>query len=369
MKCEDNHGPSCPHEEHVAQCHYSLDLTQLAWNLVDSFLSQLLLEELVPDVLLETFTEFIKDQRQQPLKSSNGKSKGEKSQHLRESMSTLKHLPDSLLDELFVEVLRDLSADAFRGAMKDFVDDYLTRAAISDSMDGLVAEVVQMVLPSILREALQEMEYEAILQEVISHVIKEDAKALAQSVLSDYDAKRIKLQQSQITACASKQLLDLFLLEHLIGMTSTHPPGFGGKEHSSVVLDSWMLDILIRQFFSIQEQQRTTSENVPLGDFHRKAFIEVALDVILTELNKLAEEDMEDLLEHERGAQFFFSRGNPFESDCPVKLPSILILQSLMFSDLEKRISPVFVYEVHMTFWPRLEIRNEHSVHPANENI
>ncbi|XP_065425057.1 uncharacterized protein LOC101953740 isoform X3 [Chrysemys picta bellii] len=312
MQCEDTHGPSCPYEEHVAQCHYSSDLTQLAWNLVDSFISQLLLEELVPDVILETFTEFIKDQRQQPLKSSNGKSsQGEKSQrHLRESSSALKHLPNSLLDELFAEVLRDLLAEVFRSAMKDFVDDYLTRAAISDSIDGIVTEVVQMVLSAFLREALQEMEYEAILQEVISHVVEEDAKALAQSVLCDYDAEMIKLQQSQITAFASKQLIDLFLLEHLIGMTSTYPPGFWGKEHSTVVLLSWMFDILIRQFFSIQEQQRTTSENVPLGDFHQKAFTEVALDVILTELSKLAEEDMEDLLEYERGVQTGLKRMN-----------------------------------------------------------
>ncbi|XP_053861265.1 uncharacterized protein LOC128823168 isoform X1 [Malaclemys terrapin pileata] len=266
MQCEDTHGPSCPYE----------------------------------------------DQRQQPLKSSNGKSsQGEKSQrHLRESSSALKHLPNSLLDELFAEVLRDLLAEVFRSAMKDFIEDYLTRAAISDSIDGIVTEVVQMVLSAFLREALQELEYEAILQEVISHVVEEDAKALAQSVLCDYDAEMIKLQQSQITAFASKQLIDLFLLEHLIGMTSTYPPGFWGKEHSSVVLLSWMFDILIRQFFSIQEQQQTTSENVPLGDFHQKAFTEVALDVILTELSKLAEEDLEDLLEYERGVQTGLKRMN-----------------------------------------------------------
>ncbi|CAM4684139.1 unnamed protein product [Lepidochelys olivacea] len=126
------------------------------------------------------------------------------------------------------------------------------------------------------------MEYEAILQEVISQVVEEDAKGLAHSVLSDYDAKMVKLQQSQITAIASKQLIDTFLLEHLIGMTSAYDPGFRGKEHSSVVFASWMFDILVRQYsaFSIQEQQQTTSENVPLGDFHQKAF-EVALDVIL----------------------------------------------------------------------------------------
>ncbi|CAM5172085.1 unnamed protein product [Eretmochelys imbricata] len=41
-------------------CQYSSDLTQFAQNLVDSYISQLLLEELVPDVFLETFAEFIK---------------------------------------------------------------------------------------------------------------------------------------------------------------------------------------------------------------------------------------------------------------------------------------------------------------------
>ncbi|KAL8173658.1 UNVERIFIED_CONTAM: hypothetical protein K2H54_014240 [Gekko kuhli] len=75
------------------------------------------------------------------------------------------------------------------------------------------------------------------------------------------------------------------------------------KEHSSMVLDSLMLDILLQQFFSVRRCQRATFENVPLRDFHLRAFTKVALDVILTELNKLAVEDMEDLLEHERGVQ------------------------------------------------------------------
>ncbi|XP_059575493.1 uncharacterized protein LOC106738469 isoform X3 [Alligator mississippiensis] len=256
------------------------------------------------------------DQRQQPLESSNGKpSKEEQSKaHFRESSSATSYLPNVLLDELLMEVLRDLSSDVFRSAVKDFVDDYLGRAAIFDSMDDIVTEVVQTILsplvklmfPSVLaqpRETVQEMDCEDILEGIISHVIVEDATALAHSVLGEYDAKLIKLQQHQVTAFASKQLIDIFLLEHLIGTISMQDPGFSGKEHSSVVLASWMFDILIRQFLSIQEVQQTTLENVPLGDFHRKAFTEVALDVILTELNNLAEEDMEDLHRYERGVK------------------------------------------------------------------
>ncbi|XP_053125125.1 uncharacterized protein LOC128333574 isoform X2 [Hemicordylus capensis] len=106
---------------------------------------------------------------------------------------------------------------------------------------------------------------------------------------------------NQVAPFAAKQLIDIFLLEHLIGKMSFQGPRLSGKEHSSMALDSLMLNILLGQFLSIQQQQQqTTCKNSPLGDFYLKAFTEVALDVILAELNKVAEEDMEDLLEYER---------------------------------------------------------------------
>ncbi|CAM2107684.1 unnamed protein product, partial [Caretta caretta] len=198
--------------EHVAQCHYSSDLTQFAQNLVDSYISQLLLEELVPDVFLETFAEFIKDPRQQALKSSNG--------------------------------------DHQRGKKSN-------------------------------SEALQEMEYEAILQEVISQVVEEDAKALAHSVLSDYDAKMIKLQQSQVGCLI---------------FSSGSTLAFRSSSRLPLKMFRWEI--------SIKKLLRCSAPN--LAFFHIKSGISLvfqALDVILTDLNNLAEEDMEDLLEYERGVQ------------------------------------------------------------------
>lgn len=106
------------------------------------------------------------------------------------------------------------------------------------------------------------MEYKAILQEVISQVVEEDTKALAHSILGDYNAKMINLQQSQV-GCL------IFL--------SGSSLAFRSSSRLPLKMFRWEISI--------------------------KAFIEVALDVILTELNKLAEEDMEDLLEYERGVQ------------------------------------------------------------------
>lgn len=53
-----------------------------------------------------------------------------------------------------MEVLRDLSSDVFRSAVKDFVDDYLGRAAIFDSMDDIVTEVVQTILSPLVSKRM-----------------------------------------------------------------------------------------------------------------------------------------------------------------------------------------------------------------------
>lgn len=37
-----------------------------------------------------------------------------------------------------------------------------------------------------------------------------------------------------------------------------------------------MFDILLKQFFSLERQQQAISENTPMGEFHLKAFTEVA---------------------------------------------------------------------------------------------
>ncbi|XP_077162258.1 uncharacterized protein LOC143821782 isoform X2 [Paroedura picta] len=152
------------------------------------------------------------------------------------------------------EAERGLSAKGSRGTAQVFASDYLNRAVVFSSADEIATGVFHPALPE------------------------------------------------QVATFAAKQLIDIVLLECLIGKMSS--PGLRFfEEHSSMALDSLMFDILLWQYFSIQHGQQATFENIPLRDFHLKAFTEVALDVILTELNKLAVEDMEDLLEYETGIQ------------------------------------------------------------------
>nr|XP_033774877.1 uncharacterized protein LOC117347712 isoform X2 [Geotrypetes seraphini] len=209
---------------------------------------------------------------------------------------SVQHFSRSLMDDLLLEVLKEFSVSVLRNTMKELVDGHLARSAMFDIADEIVTEAVQSLLPVAIQETQWELEWEETLDAVICDVIEEEVRAIVVSVLSELNAELLKLQHKQVTASAEKYLIDLFLLEHLTGM---YGPALPWKDEARRCLDSWMLNILLRQNFHIHEQQRATVENLLLEDFHQKAFQEVALDVILTELSKSLEEDMEDLLENE----------------------------------------------------------------------
>lgn len=217
------------------------------------------MEDCASTLPMETFRLFLKDQRLKSLKFIRRKSsKGEKEKSnadCRESPSDADNASDSLSAPFLEEAISDFPADCFKNNVKDFATDYLNRADSLSNNDEIVTEVVYTAL------------------------------------------------SAEVAAFAAEELIDMFLLEHLMRKMSFQGPRFSEKEHLSLVLDSLMLDNLLRQFFSIQQQQQATSENVPLRDFHLKAFTKVALDVLLEELNKVMEEDMEDLLDYERKVQ------------------------------------------------------------------
>ncbi|KAG8569325.1 hypothetical protein GDO81_014369 [Engystomops pustulosus] len=92
----------------------------------------------------------------------------------------------------------------------------------------------------------------------------------------------------------------MFLLDHLLGMIGTHEPLMFGKDPMQCLLDSMMLDVLLREQVGIQQVQQNTLENYPAMIFHQNTVSKVALEVILTELHMILVEDMEDIFEYER---------------------------------------------------------------------
>ncbi|XP_075694909.1 uncharacterized protein LOC142661406 [Rhinoderma darwinii] len=283
-----------PTLEHNA-FRYFTENKHFAWDFVDSFVSEILIDEIVPDVLIETLA----NNTQMPKKKYYGKktSRHWKSDHYRGSAGSHS---TSLLDELLIEILRDLSAHVLRRMVRDFVDDHLVRAALHDCIDDILTSLIQTELSSMVDELNTEIEHDIMLDNLIQRVIDKEVKDIVISVLNESDDQLSQLHKNQIAVTANKHVVDMFLLEHLLGMIGTHEPLMFGKDPMECLLDSIMLDVLLREQVTIQQVQQNTFENYPAMLFHQNTVSKVALEVILTELHMILVEDMEDIFEYER---------------------------------------------------------------------
>ncbi|KAM3922071.1 uncharacterized protein RB166_011381 isoform 1-T3 [Leptodactylus fuscus] len=277
---------------------YFTENKHFAGDFVDSMLSEVLVNEIVPDVLIEALT----DDTQLPKKKyySKKSSRHWKSDNYRGSAGSHSM---SLLDELLIEILRDLSAHVLRRMVRDFVDDHLVRAALHDCIDEILTSIIQSELSSMVEELNTEVEHDTLLDNLIRSVIDKEVKNTVISVLTECDDQLSELHKDQITVTANKHIIDMLLLEHLLGMIGTHEPLMFGKDPMQCLLDSIMLDVLLREQVTIQQVQQDTFENYPAMLFHQNTVSKVALEVILTELNMMLVEDMEDIFEYERDVE------------------------------------------------------------------
>ncbi|KAG8569323.1 hypothetical protein GDO81_014368 [Engystomops pustulosus] len=132
-----------PTTEHTAY-RYFTENKHFAGDFVDSFILENLTNEIVPDVLIEALT----NNTQMPKKKHYGKkARHWKSDNYRGSSGTYSM---SLLDELLIEILRDLSAHVLRRMVRDFVDDHLVRAALHDCIDEILTSIIQTELSSMV---------------------------------------------------------------------------------------------------------------------------------------------------------------------------------------------------------------------------
>ncbi|XP_044134378.1 uncharacterized protein LOC122926925 [Bufo gargarizans] len=277
---------------------YFTENKHFSWDFVDSFVSEILTDEIVPDVLIEALTNNI----QMPKKKHYGKKTTQwKSDNYRRSSGSHSM---SLLDELLIEILRDLSAHVLRRMVRDFVDDHLARSALHDCIDEILTSIIQTELSSMVDDLNTETEQDRYLDNLIQSVIDKEVKDTVISVLTECDDQLSELHKNQITVTANKHVVDLFLLEHLLDMIGAHESLMFGKDPMQCLLDSVMLDVLLREQVNIKQVQRNTFENYPAMHFHQNTVSKVALESILTELQMMLVEDMEDIFEYERDVEF-----------------------------------------------------------------
>ncbi|CAH2320262.1 Hypothetical predicted protein [Pelobates cultripes] len=282
-------------KEHELFNYFSENQT-FALTFLDTFMSEILLSEIIPDVLMEALTNNATQIRVHPQNSYDKATRKEQ----KTENAVLDLFSKSLFNELLLEVVNDLSVNVIRKTMRDFVEDHILNSAVNQFTDEMIISIIQMELPTVIQEIKDEIYLDDIHQYLINDVVDKEVKSTIHTIFVEHEDERSVLQENQITASANKYLIDTFLLEHLVGLIGTQTLIAFDKDVSLCLLDSMMLDIMLRQHLRIQHGQQVTLENHSMKILHQKAVSGMALEVILTELKMLMDEDMEDVFEYEK---------------------------------------------------------------------
>ncbi|XP_072342435.1 uncharacterized protein [Scyliorhinus torazame] len=287
-----SHSPGLQRE--FAACSFFRENKSFAWNFLDLFILEVLRDELVPDILMEVLSDsYTKHPLYLPTKK-NFHSKSNLQQIVK--LDVLKQQPAlSVLDTLLEEIVSELTLGLIRTVVEELVSNHLTTAAITESLTEVMAETTEPMVAQLVKEAVSEALLQEILQEeMLTEVVDEEMRNVAMLLLSDYDTE-ISEQQQAVRTYASKRLIDMFLLENLVKIIGRHGRAFSEKIEMDRLLDSWMLDVLLGQYLNITKHNNLTVENVALRDYHTKAFTNVVLEVVLTEISEHMDEDLADL--------------------------------------------------------------------------
>nr|XP_015193119.1 PREDICTED: uncharacterized protein LOC107075662 isoform X6 [Lepisosteus oculatus] len=277
-------------QDHAAALHF-MENKAFAQQFVNSLIRELLCDELIPDLLIEGFSV------KHAAKDTAKRSRHIGSRGSATAVESLMPLSGWVLDELLQEVLHDVSAEVIRTSVKDLVDTHLAQAAVHHCASDVLSETLALLLLEVARAAQEEAQLEA---ELLPEVVAQEAREVALSVLAERDSETAACQLAQVSHYATKRLLDVFLMGHLVELAASQGQCFLEKELSGRLLDSWMIEMFIHQFFRVQRLREQTLQSAPVRSLHRQIVTDVILDVILSELTESMDEDMGDLLEYEQ---------------------------------------------------------------------
>ncbi|XP_063439535.1 uncharacterized protein LOC134720903 isoform X2 [Mytilus trossulus] len=233
-----------------------------------------------------------------------------------------------ICNQILEEVLPDVTHEAVRQAMSELVGDYMgfsQQRPTADRINELVAgaapvgqedvsESFNTVLDDLIQDHIEEIQQElindVITDAVIEQIIEEDilvqevdeeAPEIAEEVLSQYDSKIERRELKEVAKQAGDKLQESILLDYILSMVASQGRVWSQSDHANKYLDDILLDLLIEQFYTVQDHREKTSSNNPLRKLHEKVTTDVAVDLLLQQLTSSLDEDLADVDEYERG--------------------------------------------------------------------
>ncbi|XP_075243281.1 uncharacterized protein LOC142337713 isoform X2 [Convolutriloba macropyga] len=188
----------------------------------------------------------------------------------------------------------------FRRTFDRFLTVPMVKASQWTETEIVVTDVVDEMMPDIVREAILDVILEDFIdEEIVPEVVAEESREVVVETVRKLDSRVEWKQRRAIRQVAREQLIDGSSLDHLLDLIAKSGRIFTEDQHRENILDDVILTQLLTQFLNVRTQLTTTVRNSPLRKVHEKLVTDVAVDVILEELEAQLDEDLEDLHEYE----------------------------------------------------------------------
>ncbi|CAF0980946.1 unnamed protein product [Rotaria sordida] len=177
----------------------------------------------------------------------------------------------------------------------------INQELIDYEVENMVTEITGQTLTNKLRNvpAVNDATND-IYRDIESEVIREIMRDTAYDVHSSQRNQIDQVQFNSIEKQAQNKLLDTILLDQLTGKYIKQNGSVVDVDDLSRFLDATILDSLVYHYQDINDNRSRTLDNYALRKFHLNSFMNMTMDLLLTELSASLIEDMKDLDEQER---------------------------------------------------------------------
>lgn len=208
-------------------------------------------------------------------------------------------------DSIIGEVVQEFAGQVVRSVVEEKVVGHMAVIKAGDWLEDFILETIEPMIPVVVSEAMDGFQNDDPLDEVIDEVITSELRQIVIDVWREMLEVDREKQVKKLSVYAEDRLLDSLCLQHLLSQLAGDNLSFHVRGYAQQALDGMLCGLLIRNYLAVNDQLEATQSSAAVKEFHEEVFCDVALDVLLEELTANLDEDMQDLLEHENQRNTF----------------------------------------------------------------
>lgn len=208
-------------------------------------------------------------------------------------------------DSIIGEVVQEFAGQLVRSLVEEMVLGHMAVIKAGNWLENFILETIEPMLPVVVTEAVSGFQNDDPLDDIIDEVITSELRQVVIDVWQELMEVDREKQLKKLSVYAEDHLLDSMCLQHLLSQLAGDNLSFHVRNYTQQALDGMLCGLLIRNYLAMNDQLEATRGNPTVKEFHEEVFCDVALDVLLEELTANLDEDMQDLLEHEKQRDTF----------------------------------------------------------------